>query len=358
MCRLRFYAYDPNGNRIRYIHNGYPGHTLEASYDAQDRIVQQGEALYTFDADGYMIRGDFADACSYSARGELLSAIAWGDGESVGYTYDGIGRRVARSTGSGTYHYFYADLDRPFQVSAVRDPAGLFTAFYYDASGALFAFRRGTSVYYVASDHLGTPRVVADAAGTVVKTMEYDSYGFLNSDSDPSFELPIGFAGGIPDTTGLVRFGFRDYEPGSGRWVSRDPILYQSGQANLYQYVQNNPINWTDPWGLFRYTPTAGGPVNSTTASSLTCFERCAGHEVTVTAGREGGHSKGSAHETGQACDVGKNSNPWLDRDTAQSCFQDCFNQSSSFGQEEGNHYHFQTRPGRGGATGFADGLR
>ncbi len=106
------------------------------------------------------------------------------------------------------------------------------------------------STYYVASDRLGTPRVVADASGAVVKAMEYDSYGFLHSVSNPSFDLPIGFAGGIPDTTGLIRFGFRDYEPGSGRWVSRDRILYKSGQFNLYQYVHNDPINLTDSSGL------------------------------------------------------------------------------------------------------------
>ena len=122
----------------------------------------------------------------------------------------------------------------------------------------MFAFQRGMSTYYVASDRLGTPRVVADASGAVVKAMEYDSYGFLHSVSNPSFDLPIGFAGGIPDTTGWIRFGFRDYEPGSGRWVSRDPILYKSEQANLYQYVQNNPLNFTDPLGLWRTHPRYG----------------------------------------------------------------------------------------------------
>ena len=120
----------------------------------------------------------------------------------------------------------------------------------------------------------------------------------------------------------------------------------------------NNPVNWVDPWGLLRYTPTAGNPVTATTTSAMECFERCAGHEVTITAGQEGGHSSGSAHETGQACDVGTNSNPWLDRPTAERCFNQCFDQSSSYGQQEGNHYHFQTRPGGGGATGFPTGIR
>ena len=160
-----------------------------------------------------------------------------------------------------------------------------------------------------------------------------------------------------------------------GRFISRDPIGFKGGinlysyvdsvgivpepnPTNLYLYVGNDPINWVDPLGLYRQTPTAGGPVDARTDASLKCFDACVGREVTVTAGREGGHSKGSAHEKGQACDIGKNSNPWLDRQDAQKCFKQCFDQTRSFGQEEGNHYHFQTRPGKGGATGFAPGIR
>ena len=29
----------------------------------------------------------------------------------------------------------------------------------------------------------------------------------------------------------------------------KDPILFY-GDINLYRYVENNPVNWVDPWGL------------------------------------------------------------------------------------------------------------
>jgi uncharacterized protein RhaS with RHS repeats len=48
----------------------------------------------------------------------------------------------------------------------------------------------------------------------------------------------------------LVRFGYRDYDSFAGRWTAKDPIFFAGGQGNLYQYVQNNPINWKDPSGL------------------------------------------------------------------------------------------------------------
>lgn len=35
-----------------------------------------------------------------------------------------------------------------------------------------------------------------------------------------------------------------------GRWTAPDPILFEGGQANLYAYVNNDPVNFTDPNGL------------------------------------------------------------------------------------------------------------
>ncbi len=70
------------------------------------------------------------------------------------------------------------------------------------------------------------------------------------SDSNPGFQ-PFGFAGGLYDPdTGLVRFGARDYDPVTGRWTATDPISFAGGQANLYGYVINDPVNLVDPSGL------------------------------------------------------------------------------------------------------------
>jgi RHS repeat-associated protein len=79
--------------------------------------------------------------------------------------------------------------------------------------------------------------------------MDYDEFGNVTQDTNPGFQ-PFGFAGGIYDRhTGLVRFGARDYDAQAGRWTSRDPFLFEGGQANLYVYVDNDPINRIDPLG-------------------------------------------------------------------------------------------------------------
>jgi RHS repeat-associated protein len=61
--------------------------------------------------------------------------------------------------------------------------------------------------------------------------------------------MPQGFAGGLYDPdTGFVRFGARDYDPETGRWLSKDRIRFEGG-TNLYVYSANDPVNLRDPSG-------------------------------------------------------------------------------------------------------------
>jgi RHS repeat-associated protein len=70
--------------------------------------------------------------------------------------------------------------------------------------------------------------------------------------------MPFGFAGGLHDRdTGLARFGYRDYDPETGRWTAKDPILFAGGDVDLYGYCLNDPVNFIDPEGL-----TKGGKQN------------------------------------------------------------------------------------------------
>jgi uncharacterized protein RhaS with RHS repeats len=47
-----------------------------------------------------------------------------------------------------------------------------------------------------------------------------------------------------------VRFGARDFDPSTGRWTAKDPIGFSGGDTNLYRYVGNDPVNFTDPEGM------------------------------------------------------------------------------------------------------------
>ena len=83
----------------------------------------------------------------------------------------------------------------------------------------------------------------------VVQEVDDDEFGHVTLDTNPGFQ-PFGFAGGLYDRdTGLIRFGARDYDPETGRWLSKDPIRFAGGDTNLYGYVFGDPVNFADPYG-------------------------------------------------------------------------------------------------------------
>lgn len=110
---------------------------------------------------------------------------------------------------------------------------------------------KGGVTYRLISDYRGSVRLVVKAStGDIVQRLDYDAFGVVVGNTNPGFQ-PFGFAGGIlDDDTGLSRFGARSYDPRVGRWLQRDPILFDSGTTNLYTYAKSDPINLVDNLGL------------------------------------------------------------------------------------------------------------
>jgi RHS repeat-associated protein len=84
----------------------------------------------------------------------------------------------------------------------------------------------------------------------VAQRIDYDEFGRAMQNTSPGFQ-PFGYAGGLSDDqTGLVRFGARKHDPATGRWITKDPLGFAGGSANVYTYVNDNPISGRDPTGL------------------------------------------------------------------------------------------------------------
>ena len=78
----------------------------------------------------------------------------------------------------------------------------------------------------------------------------FQSYSAL--DSFPDLFIPVGFAGGLADPdTGLVRFGYRAYDPQVGRFTAKDPLGDTGGDHDLWDYCVDDPVTMNDPMGLF-----------------------------------------------------------------------------------------------------------
>jgi len=124
-----------------------------------------------------------------------------------------------------------------------------------------YVVKNGTE-YLMIADQLGDVRLVVNAStGVIAQRIDYDAYGRITSDSSPGYQ-PFGYAGGLWETTsGLVRMGRRDYDPGTGRWTTKDPLGVRGG-ANVYEYVGGDPINRRDPDGLQFFPPILEVPVD------------------------------------------------------------------------------------------------
>ncbi len=115
---------------------------------------------------------------------------------------------------------------------------------------------------WYAFDERGSVAQRTGSSGGVVSSDLYDAFGNVTSTGGPDVFGFGGQAGYYTDVeTGLVLCTNRHYDPQQGRFLTRDPIGYDGG-INLYSYTANDPINFSDPLGL--WTIGFGGKVGAT----------------------------------------------------------------------------------------------
>ena len=247
------WAYDTNGNRTH--RNG----SLIATFDAQDRILTQSGTSYSHNARGQRTERNQLGQITrydYDVFGGLKQ-VALPGGVTIDYAQDPLGRRIGRKVnGTWTNKWLYKDQLNPIAELDANDR--LKKLFVYADKAHVPAYMitykpDGTEdkQYRIVSDLLGSVRVVYDLeTGNEVQRIDYDVWGVVTNDTNPGFQ-PFGFAGGLYDPlTDLVRFGARDYEAETARWLAKDPIQFKGGDTNLYGYVANDPVNFIDPTGL------------------------------------------------------------------------------------------------------------
>ncbi|XP_006864903.1 PREDICTED: teneurin-2-like isoform X3 [Chrysochloris asiatica] len=244
------YSYDLNGN-LHLLNPGNSVRLMPLRYDLRDRITRLGDVQYKIDDDGYLCQRG-SDIFEYNSKGLLTRAYNKASGWSVQYRYDGVGRRASYKTNLGHHlQYFYSDLHNPTRITHVYNHSNSeITSLYYDLQGHLFAMESSSGEeYYVASDNTGTPLAVFSINGLMIKQLQYTAYGEIYYDSNPDFQMVIGFHGGLYDPlTKLVHFTQRDYDVLAGRWTSPDYTMWKNvgkepAPFNLYMFKSNNPLS-------------------------------------------------------------------------------------------------------------------
>lgn len=246
------WTYDAVGNRLLEVKNGQ---STELVYSAtSNRLLKAGDDELEYTATGAPTRK--GELRYEYMGGSRPMKIYRGDQLLAEYSYNSDGERIKKidytEVPARITHYLYEH----GKLSAELDPAGKVSAQYIYIGHRPLAKLEGNSVFSILADQRGAPVAVTDQEGRKIWTADYAAFGEANVNDDADgdgrrFVLNLRLPGQYYDAeTGTYYNLHRDYDPALGRYLTADPIGITAG-ANMYAYVQNDPLNRIDPLGLY-----------------------------------------------------------------------------------------------------------
>ncbi|MGA1869448.1 MAG: RHS repeat-associated core domain-containing protein [bacterium] len=243
------YTYNKIGNRLTASsqQGGW-------NYNENNQLTSIDDISFQYDENGNMIQkvlGGEATNYIYDIEDRLIQ-VEDGNGLIIGkYYYDPFGRRLWKEVGNVKTYFFYSDegLIGEYNASGNEIRSYSYAPDSMWTTDPLFQ-KSGGTYYFYQNDHLGTPQKIIDASGDVVWAGVYNSFGnceIIVEEIENNLRLPGQYC---DEETGLYNNWNRYFEPAIGRYISIDPIGFWGGDNNLYRYVNNNPINFIDPFGL------------------------------------------------------------------------------------------------------------
>jgi RHS repeat-associated protein len=249
------FVYDDVGNLEKKwdLTTSPPTLLTELAYNAADQISSTG---FDYDDRGNMLsehrpetqNGDWT--YEYDSQNRLTHAY---DGtNNFYYGYDGDGHRV-KQTVNQIVTEFVVDLNGGLsQVVADINSGGNLKALYVRGDDLLSQLQSSEWHWYSYDGH-GSTIALTDDAGEQADFYEYDAWGNpLDTNEHPLNRFR--YSGQEEDDTGLYYLRARYYGPRIARFASRDPVTgspQDPRTLHLYSYCAADPVNRTDPAGLW-----------------------------------------------------------------------------------------------------------
>ncbi|WP_212831709.1 RHS repeat-associated core domain-containing protein [Catellatospora sp. TT07R-123] len=247
------FGYDKGGDRTSLVEHLAGGdrstaYTVTAGTHRLDTATTgPTTSTWQYDAAGNTTSrptGTTAQTLTWDREGHL-DTVTDGTG-TTSYVYDVDGARLTRTDPGGTTLYL------PDQELRVTKAGAKTATRYYSHAGEQIGVRSGSGLTWLSGDHHGTAQLSITAVGQAVAVRRETPFGTLRATTGTwPAAMDKGFVGGTNDNTGLTHLGAREYDPGTGRFISVDPEFETADpqQLNAYTYSDNNPITLSDPAG-------------------------------------------------------------------------------------------------------------
>jgi RHS repeat-associated protein len=257
------YTYDAVGNRLTALKDTY-------TYDIANQLLTNKRYGYEYDRNGNLKKKTELSedgtpktyTYSYDYENRLKEVLIEGrfKTKTVTFAYDPLGRRIKKSvkttehrrthSKSTTYVYDSEDIILEYLSNDTsrfgRDEVVRFT--HGPGLDEPISMERRNKLYYYHFDGLGSVTELTNSRQRTVSRLDYDSFG-IPRHYGTLLKNPYAYTGREYDPEiGLYYYRNRYYDPAIGRFITQDPLGMVDG-PNLYTYVNNNPVNWVDPWG-------------------------------------------------------------------------------------------------------------
>ncbi|MFI9328501.1 ricin-type beta-trefoil lectin domain protein [Kitasatospora sp. NPDC052868] len=191
---------------------------------------------------------------TYNAEGltETVTTPSGGVNRTATYLYDANGGLLIHRGPDSTVLYLFGGEEQLTLDRATDTVSG--TRYYNNPDGTVIVRSSSGALTYQPTDLQGTSGLEIDGTTKAVTRRAFDPYGNPRGTVPQSWADNHGYLGKPADaTSGLNLLGARNYDPALGRFLSVDPVLMAGdpNQMGGYAYGNNNPVNLSDPNGLW-----------------------------------------------------------------------------------------------------------
>ncbi len=238
-----------------YLLSGNPTNQVQSIVDAGTNAgLVAGTTTYTYDPNGNTLSNtntvNTGQNKSYTYNLLNLPLVVTVPTGTVTYTYDATGnklRKVDVLGGTTTTTDYINGIEYDNSTSTI--------GFIQTEEGKAVPNGTGYDYVYYLGDNLGNTRVTFGTKTGAAVVYQQDDYYPFGLEINRSILSPkneyLYNRKELQEETSVYDYGLRQYDPLSARWLQIDPMAEISRRWSPYNYVENNPIRFIDPDGMY-----------------------------------------------------------------------------------------------------------